>query len=314
MLLIVLLLFAFAPSPLPPRVDLTETAAFDGGEGGLFLDVEGTAILPDGTWFAADKLSYRVFKLSPSGKVISRAGSRGNQPGEFAGPGPIDARQDQVAVADFASRRIQLLSPALMPERTFHTPGPIFDLHYDEAGTLWVASHGGQTAGMLARYDDSGQELSRIEPRGVSSDLFTSVFHFSTPGSGLLCLAYLTQNSIEVWKTDGSYVRAFSIPGLPSRSATHSLKGFGKALAVPDGNIFRSMTADSRGHIFLLGEEYSEHPLQDLYVCDTSGRFLATVVLPEKATLIRCGPDGSLFAVTGKRDIVRKYAVRFRGV
>ena len=292
------------------RISVTAAGSCDGG-GGLFLDIEGAAVLEDGSWYAADKLGYRVYRLSPAGAVTAQAGRRGKRLGEFEGPGPVAARGGVVAVADFAGRRIQRLSAGLRPEQLFEAPGPVFDMEFDRAGRLWVASHGRGAAGILTCFDSAGRPVESIQPQNAMQDVFSNIFQFALLSGTTLCLAYHTQNCIEVWRTDGSFIRAFSVPGLPGRAPTHPLQGpKGASLAVPDGNIFRSMSADRAGHIFLLGDEYSEHPQRDVYVCDENGALLGVALLPEKATLICCEAGGRLLAVNEKRDTVHRYLLR----
>ncbi len=308
----VLLVLMLCVSGSGDRFPVIGAGSYDGGAG-LFLDIEGAATLADGSWYASDKLGYRVYRLSPAGKVTAQAGRRGKQLGEFLGPGAVAARGGAVAVADFAGRRIQRFSAGLRPERLFEAPGPVFDLEFDGAGRLWVASHGKGASGILTCYDSLGRQTASIQPPGAIGDVFSNIFQLALVSGTTLCLAYHTQNRIEVWRTDGSFVRAFSVPGLPLRSPTHPLRGpQGGSLAVPDGNIFRSMSADRAGHILLLGDEYSEHPRRDVYICDEGGALLGAALLPEAATLICCGNGGQLLAINDRRDTVRRYLVHFK--
>ena len=135
-----------ATSPVDPgagdRISVTAAGSCDGG-GGLFLDIEGAAVLEDGSWYAADKLGYRVYRLSPAGAVTAQAGRRGKRLGEFEGPGPVAARGGVVAVADFAGRRIQRLSAGLRPEQLFEAPGPVFDM--EDVYSCCIDKRGGST-------------------------------------------------------------------------------------------------------------------------------------------------------------------------
>jgi len=295
------------------RFILRETAVFDGGAHNVFLDIEGATFLPDGSWIVADKLAFRILSLTSSGTATSSAGGRGRAAGQFMGPGPITAFGDTVVVADFASPRIQIFSRNLWFRNTFLAPGPVFNLQFDGKGKLWVGGHGLHVTSFLARYDLQGNELLHIEPNHSTGDLFKDVFRFVVSRNGKIALVYQTQNVVEIWNTDGSFVRSFEIPHLPSCSVTHPLEGIDSpsALNVPDEPIFRDIAIDPRDQIYILAEGYTPHPLQDVYVCTADGTLISTIMLPQKAWSIWFSPDGFLFAVTGNRDVVRKYAISF---
>jgi hypothetical protein len=76
---------------------------------------------------------------------------------------------------------------------------------------------------------------------------------------------------------------------------------------VPEGNIFRSMTSDGHGLLYLLCADYSAKPGQDLLVVDEGGVVRRQFSLPEKSVLIRADGSGSLYAVPGGRKSIVRY-------
>ncbi len=120
-----------------------------------------------------------------------------------------------------------------------------------------------------------------------------------------MAVSYYVQNRIELWDTSGRFIREFSVPDLPERART--VTGSRPGLLVPDGNIFRSMTADGHGRIYLLGADYSDNPGREVLELDGMGTFRRRLVLAGKCVLIRADGAGVLYVVPHTRDSVVRY-------
>ena len=102
------------------------------------LSAQGVVHTSNNAILVSDKLDYKLKKFDMNGKIIVEVGKRGRGPGEFRGPGPLDSYKDVIAVADFASPRVQIFSSSLEYKSGFHAPGPVFDLCSDQEGNLWL--------------------------------------------------------------------------------------------------------------------------------------------------------------------------------
>lgn len=291
--------------------EVKELSHYQGELQSPFLDVEGATFSPDGEWFVSDKLGYRIVHFNQNGEVTEHAGSRGTEPGQFIGPGPIAVHENTVAVADFASNRIQLFNDHLQYVRWFRLPGPIFDMQFDETGKLWTVGHSENVTAMIAAYDSTGAEITRFTPKGATGDLFSDVCRFCLGNNGLCYLAYHTQNLVEVWDRSGHFVRSFSIPGTPAASATHLMEApwSSTPLRVPDENLIRDIAVDRTNHVYVLADGPTRHPLRDIHVFTAEGRYLGSFVLPQSATSIWFTPDGSLLAATDNRQTLRRFSI-----
>lgn len=102
------------------------------------LNAQDLVCLPDNALVVSDKLEYKLKKYDIYNKKIAEAWKRGGGEGEFRGPGPIGSSKNFIAVADFASPRVQFFSLNLEYVFTFWAPGPIFDLCFDREENLWL--------------------------------------------------------------------------------------------------------------------------------------------------------------------------------
>jgi hypothetical protein len=279
------------------------------GRDSRLLAVQGVAVLPDGEVLVADRLDYRVKKFTASGKQRGAVGGRGRGPGLFQGPGPLDFHGRRIAVADFASRRVQYLHDDLTPAASFEVPGAVSDLCFDGAGNLWVMAVTMDKRGFFL-YGADGKQRRTLGLRNAEGDLFFDAGFVAWLGNGTIAVSYYVRNNIELWDTSGRFLREFAIPGLPGRARTRHVTGGRAGMMVPEGNIVRSMTADGHGRIYVLGADYSERPGEEVLELDGEGRLHRRLRLQEKCVLIRADGKGSLYAVPGDRRSVVRYQLR----
>jgi hypothetical protein len=279
-----------------------------GRDAGL-LAVQGVAALPDGAVLVADKLDYRVKKFAASGEQRGAVGGRGKGPGLFQGPGPLDRHGNRIAVADFATGRVQYLRTDLTPIAQFEVPGAVSDLCFDGAGNLWVMAVTLDRERGLFLYGPDGREQKTVGLKNAEGDLFFDAGFVAWTGRGSVAVSYYARNRIEIWDTSGRFLREFAVPGLPDRSPTRPASGSTPGVMVPDGIICKSMTADGDGMIYVLGGDYSQKPCQEVLEFDMKGRLRRQFWLQEKSVLIRAGGHGVLYAVPGNRGSVVRYQI-----
>jgi hypothetical protein len=275
------------------------------------LGVFGIAFLTGGRLLIADKVEYKVKCFDRSARWITSFGSRGNQDGQFRAPGPISASSKRIAVADFASTRVQLFSTEFNHIATLITEKPVCDLRFDLQGNLWVGQLPDDDGGVLLKFDPSGVLLKTAVTPHPSRDEFDNVFAMTVLTNGRLVLAYMSRNVIDIWDTSGRCDTSLQVPGFPSRSNRVAISRglFAEDISVPEENIFRGVAADALNRIYLLAGGYTDQPDRDIYVIDTLGRLAMQLVLPREAKGIAMNPRGDLLAIEDDRTLVTSYRV-----
>jgi len=281
----------------------------------LFLDIQGFGITTDGELIVGDKLDYSLRKVNYQSGFSQSVGTRGNNPGKFIkGPGPVDCAGQTVAVADFTTGRIQLFTPSLVFKKLFRVPGAVASLAIDKGGSLWISCYTGQKDRELFQYDSTGKFHRTIPLHNTNGGMFDDVCLLCVTPFNEVVVTYFTRNIIEVWDTSGNFKQQFSVPGVIPRSVYKTISD-GKSSTseiVPDGEIFGCITADDSGRIYVVGGHYSPDPGRDVYVLDTSGKFLTQFVLPAPSRIIRIRGN-ILYAVEGKGTIITQYKMNFIG-
>lgn len=87
-----------------------------GSSPGMLNMPQGMDMAPDGTLWIADTGNHRLQQFSLDGKLIAMVGKNGHGSGEFRGPTGIACRGNDIYVADYGNRRIQIRT-----ERGFET-------------------------------------------------------------------------------------------------------------------------------------------------------------------------------------------------
>jgi hypothetical protein len=283
--------------------------ALAGGE--RFLGVFGVTQDSRGNLLVADKLKYRICAVDKQGRLLRSVGARGEGPGQFLGPGPIDASGEVVAVADFATSRVSVYDRELRFHSTLKAPGPVSDLHFDSLGRLWLAVFTGDPAHVLVRCDLSGRVGRAIPLKYTTGDPFGDIITFAFTPHDELVVAYYLSNKVEVWDTNGFCVREFGVPTLPEEPGYSEMGSsiLHRGVRFPEGEIVRDVAVDRRGKIFLLTGDYSEHPDRDVIVLDSLGRYVSTVTLPYAASMMTLAKGRAAYFVERNRLLIRQYRV-----
>ena len=275
------------------------------------LNAHGISGLPDGSLLVSDKLDYKVKRFDRKGRKIAEVGKRGKGAGEFRGPGPIDVYNNIIAVADFASPRIQIFSSDLTHKSAFYAPGAVFDLNFDPEGYLWLGALTGQEGQSLLKCDIAGKVIQTISLQISSGDDIEDIFSLDISQSGDIIVAYGCLNRIEIWDIRGKFKNRFEVAGIPLRPPKKTIsKGlFSKGVTVPEGNIFQSAAVDPKGNIFVLASDYTDQPNRDVYVFDSQGKYVSQFTLPTAASHLWISAQGDLYTIDTERTLVRKYHI-----
>ena len=138
----------------------------------------------------------RITKLDSNGKILTRWGSQGTEPGQFSRPRALALGPDGLLyVADACNHRIQVFDREGKLMRLWGTPGEAvgelmypYDLAFDASGLLYIAEFGnhrvqkftreGQT---LGTWGGPGREPGKLHcPWGLAVDRFGRVHILDT--------------------------------------------------------------------------------------------------------------------------------------
>ena len=271
------------------------------------LSVMGIAFTEDGSLIVSDKLAHALTRIDREGHVALTRQKKGTEPGAFSGPGPVAVWNDVVAVADFASGRIQLLTLDFVPLREVQVSGSVFSLAFDDDGNLWVGALRALNGESLFKFDRDGGELFRRKAQAVAGSFFDAIFQLVCTGKKMR-LVYGTHNTIEQWDTQGNPLGSITVAGFPP--AAQAIPGGdqgSRETNVPPDILFVSCAADKSGRIALLAGDLGTHPRRDVFCINDKGEITALFTLPERSSMIRFDSDGRISAVENHKTAVSCY-------
>jgi DNA-binding beta-propeller fold protein YncE len=216
---------------------------------GLFTRAHGVRIDKDGNIWTTDVGAHVVMKMNPQGQVVLTLGTKG-QPGEWN-----EATQ---------SRRLS--------EPT--------DLAFNNAGDVFIVQ--GHTPGggdpRVLKFDRNGTFIKSWGGKGSAPGQFQVAHGIALDARGLLWVADRENQRIQVFDSDGKFIREMKYAGLPcalqiGAQYVYMVNGFaGQILKLDlDGKVLAATGKPGRG----LGEFGEAHfiavsPKEEIYVADVT--------------------------------------------
>lgn len=170
------------PSPL---MEFDPDGNFVRGLGdGLFDRPHGLRIDAQDNIWTTDVGAHVVYKLNPAGRLVMVLGVRG-RPGEWHEFGHL---------------------------RLFHEPN---DMAFAENGDVFIVQGHGKAEPRVLKFDRDGNFLKTWGRKGKESGEFDLAHAIVIDAKGLLYIADRNNQRIQVFDTDGNYVRESKHPGTP---------------------------------------------------------------------------------------------------
>ena len=286
---------------------LRSTRTLGSGREAPLYSVSGISADRRNNVYVTDVLDYSVKKFNPGGALVGKVGRRGTGPGEFRNPALSLVVQEKLLVLQTGVNRIQVFDTALSYLGGFTVKGGMpVDIAPIEPGGMAIALYSDTSAAALLLYhspDDRAPRRVRLEPTGKRHPLYGAV-RLAVCRDGLLVVAYLFLNRVELYSSQGRFLRRFSVATLGGEG-----EGFDDG-HVPEETFFRKVVVDDFGKILLLGGNRGPHPGRDLFVCSRKGRLLRTFVLPFRTRVIARGENNTLYATDEGGTRVERYDIR----
>lgn len=264
---------------------------------GLALDASGHLYVGDHGWASASDVVMRVQKFDAYGNFLGALGSRGSEPGQFAGVWDVTVGSNgNVFVADYAdpNRRVQELTPdgsfvRAFPSKVAEPMGVAVDLH----GFVYVTEG---NVGLVIKYTPEGEEIKRWTASGTIHDP-------EVDSAGFLYVAGVTSGTILKYTSEGDLVREFA--AAPAGQLTGiAVDGSGNIwAALRHGNAVRKFANDGTPIEVSFDRAFSE-PFDVEVSRDGRTLYVAQCCqAPYLQKFVRCG-DAMELRVDGREHVV----------
>lgn len=287
----------------PIKITFKEIRVLGKESSTLLYNIQDISLFNNTNIILTDKAAYRLIICDKELNHKFNYGDRGNTIGKFKGPSHIAVFDTIIAVSDFASSRIQILDKNFMAIRQFFVAGPVFDLAFNHRGELLIAAYTGKNE-TLFKYDKNFEKFETIMLKNLQGDMFSDIFKVIVLKNGNIVVAYLTQNKIEIFTSNGMYLSSFEIKDIQS-TPNYIIE---KNIKIPKGLIIGSLTSDSLSNIWILAGNYSIAPKREIFIYSQEGKLLRKTIFPNKIDDFIID-NNRLYTIESNRTIVKKYLI-----
>ncbi len=292
------------------RISLEEVASIGTLDDDLLFMWAGIAADSDGFVYVTDAMDYALKKFDPSGRLVKRTGRKGQGPGEFTAPRFLAASGSYLFVTDQSIPGIQVFDKALNYVSRIPFSRPISDLAAISNDTLAIIpmSMGGSGDVIIIDFDGNVEkEFQYAEPENKLT-LFNVADVEIDGRRGDILLAFSFRDRVEKWSPEGH--RIWSKELLGSGEVTEKKVA---QFTIPSELLFKTITVDSQGKIYVLSGNLTDHPSRDVFVLDPEGSHLTTFTLPEPSHCIFIDSRDYLYSRANEGVTIKKYRMIFEG-
>lgn len=289
------------------KVSLEEVLSIGGLEDQSLFQWTGVATDDAGNIYVLDAMDYSIKKFGPDGRLLKKAGRKGQGPGEFMAPRLLACSGERLFATDQNVFGVYMFDRNLQYLGKIPCPSLILALAALGDGRLAAAVMGMSSPGKVMVFDSGGRVLSEFVPAGgpVPGALMDSM-SFAQDGDGQFYAAFLFRDSVEKWTREGKRLWSKSFLGQKTVATIEV-----RSVTLPTETCFKDVALDAFGHVFVLGGKLSKQPSRDVYVLDKYGALLATFTLPEPSHCLHIDSRNYLYARANDGITLKKYRILY---
>lgn len=289
------------------KVGLEEVLSIGGLDDQALFQWTGVATDGAGNIYVLDAMDFSLKKFGPDGRLLKKAGRKGQGPGEFMAPRLLACSGERLYATDQNVFGVYVFDRELRFLGKIPCPSLILALAALGDGRLAVAVMGMASPGKVLMLDADGRVLSEFIPaEGPGKGILMDSMSFAQDKDGQFYVAYLFRDSVEKWTREGNRLWSKAFLGQKKIATTEV-----QSLVLPSETCFKDVALDAFGHVFVLGGKLSKHPSRDVYVLDKYGALLATFTLPEPSHCLHIDGRNYLYARANDGITLKKYKILY---
>jgi hypothetical protein len=262
----------------------------------------GVAADADGFIYVLDGLDYSLKKFDARGKLVKKAGRKGQGPGEFLAPRLLACSQDFLYATDQTVLGISVFDKELQFKKRIPFSEPVTDLFVLSDTTMAIAVMRIQGPGKIVVADGSGRVQTELAYQEKYAGPMMDSVSAALDGQGHFYLAYVFQDRIESWDRGGKRLWSKNLLGIKKVE----MKKIADYL-LPTEVCYKDVSLDDRGRLFVLAGKHAKNPSRDVYVLSPSGEWLSTLTLPDTTHCIYIDRQNFLYARANQGITLKKY-------
>jgi hypothetical protein len=262
----------------------------------------GVAADADGFIYVLDGLDYALKKFDAKGKLIKKAGRKGQGPGEFLAPRLLACSQDLLYATDQTVLGISVFDKNLQFKKRIPFSKPITDLFVLSNEMIVLAAMGFPEPGKVVVVDGRGRIQTELAYFEKDAGLMMDSVSAALDGQGHFYLAYLFQDKIEKWDERGQRLWSKNLLGI-KKVERKKIENY----LLPTEVCYKDVCLDEGGRLFVLAGKFAKNPSRDVYILSPSGEWLSTLTLPDTTHCIYIDRENFLYARANEGITLKKY-------
>jgi len=301
-----LFLLMWAKPPL--KIYLEEVLSIGSLDDNTLFQWVGIIVTSDNYIYVTDAMDYSIKVFDEKGKLLKKAGRKGQGPGEFSAIRFIDGSKTFLYVTDQFIPGIQVFDKDLNYKQRIPIMLPISDLKVisDQEIAVVGLSMAKEKMGRIFVFDQAGEITREIKYAHEELPFMVDSVDFDFDLQGNLYIAYSFLDRIEKFAPAGKKLWSKSLfGGKEAKKEKISL------FVVPSEVIYKDITLDRSGYVFVLGGSYSKNPSQDVYVLTPEGRLLTTFTLPDASHCLYIDYQNFLYSRANEGVTLKKFRLKY---
>lgn len=300
-------LFLFLGADYPLKINLEEALSIGTLNDDILFQWVDIIATPDNI-YVTDAMDYSIKVFDQKGNFLKKAGRKGQGPGEFSAIRFIDNSDTFLYVTDQYIPGIQVFDKDLNYKQRIPIMLPISDLKVISDNEIAISSLSEvkEKKGRIFIFDQTGKITREIEYTHEELPFMVDMVNFDFDLRGNIYIAYNFLDRIEKFDPGGKKLWSKSLLG-----GKRAKKEKVSSLVVPSEYIYKDITLDRQGYVFVLGGSYSKNPSQDVYVLSPEGKLLTTFTLPDASHCIYIDNQNFLYSRANEGVTLKKFRMKY---
>jgi len=283
---------------------LEEVLSIGSLEDDLLFQWVGIVVDGEQNIYVTDALDYSLKKFDPAGRLVKKAGRKGQGPGEFLAPRYLDSTKGSIYVSDQFIPKIQVFDKNLNYRHSVPISIPVSDFSVLSSGEIAVASLSPVKSGRIFIFDSEGKLDRELQYSDEKLPLMMDMVNFVFGPQGHLYLVYNYQDKIEKFDRKGKKLWSRKLLGV-KKVKKEEIASF----VLPSKLIYKDIVLDDSENIFILGGSFSRNPSRDVYVLNPEGQLVTTLTLPDTSHCIHIDSQGYLYSRANEGVTLKKFKI-----
>ena len=291
------------------QVELEEVLSIGSLDDDAIFMWSGVAADDDGNIYLTDMMDYSLKKFDPSGRLLRKAGGKGEGPGKFLAPLALSCSIERIYVKDQYEPGLMVFDKDLnflrkIPSRQYISG---FKAISDECVAVTYLSV--LMKGNIYFINEDGQVLRKFNYLNKNKNMMMGQVNMEIDADDNVYLAYTFQDRIEKFDAEGNKIWTRNL--LDRKKVEKKMI---RGLNLPVQVIYKTIAQDSKGRLYVLGGGLSKNRGRDVYVLNQEGEHLTTFTLPEDSHLIYFDSRDNLYARANSGVTLKKFKLHLKNI